>query len=332
MLKKMIKLNQKYIISMNKKYYMIFIGGILMKKVLLVTGFLGSGKTTLINNLLPKILQDNKVAIIENEFGEAGIDTPILTKAGVEVKELLSGCICCTLQGEIVAAVRLLLEKKDIDWIIIEPSGISKTSDILKTLKLAGVIEENIRVVNIVDCQNFEEYHDSFGNFFNDQIACAELQLMSQAETLSSVEVQKITENVQLLSSNSVLIFDYLNNSSLWTLIQEIGVLVSQKDFSKENDSSFVRIEAWTSHNPNSKYKSEIIKDIETVIEIHNKRIFRLKGFIPSPDGTILQVQYKPGTLKIAPIDTKENILNIGLVVIGEKLNHNKLNEIFETP
>lgn len=301
-----------------------------MKKVLLVTGFLGSGKTTLINSLLPEILQNNKVAIIENEFGKAGIDTPILAKSGVKVKELLSGCICCTLQGEIIEAMRTLLAEKNLDWIIIEPSGVSKTSDILKTLKLSGVRENNIKVVNIVDSENFKEYSENFGNFFDNQIECARLQLIRQNKTLPSDSIQEIIKNLQLLSPCSILEFDYLNKSSLWMLIQEIRdlVYVDKKETSERNTSTV--IEAWTTLKPNIKDKNEILVAVEKVLELHNKRILRLKGFIPSSDGSILHVQYKPNILKIDPINLSEETSSNGIVVIGEKLNHNKLNEIFE--
>lgn len=147
-----------------------------------ISGFLGAGKTTLIQKLLKEAFKKEKVVLIENDFGEISVDAALLKSGAVEVREINSGCICCSLSGDFVKALRELLERYRPDKIMIEPSGVGKLSDIMKAcsdpriLPLAK-IKSKITVVDVKRCKT---YLDNFGEFFEDQIQNADVLLLSR--------------------------------------------------------------------------------------------------------------------------------------------------------
>lgn len=162
----------------------------MMTKIDIVSGFLGSGKTTLIKKLISSALKNGeKVAVIENEFGEISIDGGLLREYGVEISEIAGGCICCTLFGDFVKAILSLLEEYQPDRIIIEPTGIGKLSDVLLALKNAEEqcdFEKSV-VTTVIDPLQFEFCNTMFGDFFRDQIIHAESVILSKIR-LSSEE------------------------------------------------------------------------------------------------------------------------------------------------
>ncbi len=139
-----------------------------MTKVNIISGFLGAGKTTLIKKLIKEELKKEKVLLIENEFGEIGIDGGFLKNAGIEIKEMNSGCICCSLVGDFKSALKDALEKYKPDRIIIEPSGVGKLSDVIEAV--ANIKEhDNISLnsfATVVDSIKYKTYMDNFGEFF----------------------------------------------------------------------------------------------------------------------------------------------------------------------
>ncbi|MBQ7582404.1 MAG: cobalamin biosynthesis protein CobW, partial [Lachnospiraceae bacterium] len=145
-----------------------------MTKIDIVSGFLGAGKTTLIRKLLQESLAGTKVVLIENEFGEIGIDGGFLKDAGIEIKEMNSGCICWSLVGDFGESLREVLSQYDPERIIIEPSGVGKLSDVMAAVKSAveGKAELNSAVA-VVDAKKAKMYIKNFGEFFINQISCA---------------------------------------------------------------------------------------------------------------------------------------------------------------
>ena len=143
-----------------------------MIKVDIISGFLGAGKTTFIKELISKVYGDEKIVLIENEFGEIGIDSRFMQDAGIEVTEMNSGCICCTLVGDFARALKLVSEEYGPDRIVIEPSGVGKLSDVAKAVigveEDAGVGIEHL--ITVVDGKKAKMYMKNFGEFFNDQI------------------------------------------------------------------------------------------------------------------------------------------------------------------
>ena len=153
-------------------------------KIDIFSGFLGAGKTTLIKKLISEAFKGEKLVLIENEFGEIGIDGGFMRDAGIEITEMNSGCICCSLVGDFAKALAQVYEQFSPDRIIIEPSGVGKLSDVTKAVigaNLPGaVINSCTTVVNAAKCKM---YMKNFGEFFNDQIENAGCIIMSHART-----------------------------------------------------------------------------------------------------------------------------------------------------
>ncbi|MBQ6542194.1 MAG: GTP-binding protein, partial [Lachnospiraceae bacterium] len=143
-----------------------------MAKINVISGFLGAGKTTLIKKLLKEALRDEKVVLIENEFGEIGIDGGFLREAGVEITEMNSGCICCSLVGDFGEALKKVVDQFHPDRILIEPSGVGKLSDVMAAIKRSS--EECDLVLNsattVADAQKCKIYMKNFGEFYDNQI------------------------------------------------------------------------------------------------------------------------------------------------------------------
>ncbi len=158
-----------------------------MTKIDIISGFLGAGKTTLIKKLLDEAFQGEKIVLIENEFGEIGIDGGFLKDAGVEITEMNSGCICCSLVGDFGAALKKVLDDYAPDRIIIEPSGVGKLSDVIaaveKVQKETPALHLN-SFVTVVDATKAKIYMKNFGEFFNNQVEHASAILLSRTQNL----------------------------------------------------------------------------------------------------------------------------------------------------
>ena len=162
-----------------------------MTKIDIVSGFLGAGKTTLIKKLLKEVLADTKVVLIENEFGEIGIDGGFLKEAGIEIKEMNSGCICCSLVGDFATSLKEVLTTYAPERVLIEPSGVGKLSDVMKAVQGAMQDEEvtlNSAVV-VVDACKCKMYMKNFGEFFINQIEYAGTIILSRTDKLSEEKV-----------------------------------------------------------------------------------------------------------------------------------------------
>ena len=152
-----------------------------MTKVDIISGFLGAGKTTLIQKLIKEVFAGQKVVLVENEFGEIGIDGGFLKEAGIVVNEINGGCVCCTLQGDFQEALKKVMETYEPDHIIIEPSGVGKLSDILSIVRSVEGLECNSYSA-VVDAKRCRIYHKNFKEFFDDQIATATCVILSRTQ------------------------------------------------------------------------------------------------------------------------------------------------------
>ncbi len=162
-----------------------------MTKIDIVSGFLGAGKTTLIKKLLKEALQNTQVVLIENEFGEIGIDGGFLKEAGIEIKEMNSGCICCSLVGDFAASLKEVLSAYSPERVLIEPSGVGKLSDVMKAVQGAMQDEEVIlnSAVVVVDAGKCKMYMKNFGEFFTNQIEYAGTIILSRTGKMSEEKV-----------------------------------------------------------------------------------------------------------------------------------------------
>lgn len=169
-----------------------------MTKVDIISGFLGAGKTTFIKQMIDQVFAGQKLVLIENEFGEIGIDGGFLKDAGIEITEMNSGCICCTLVGDFSVALKKVLDEYHPDRVLIEPSGVGKLSDIVRAVedvKTDAPIEIEGRIT-VVDGKKAKMYMKNFGEFYKDQVASASTIVISRTQEMSG---DKIEECVALL-------------------------------------------------------------------------------------------------------------------------------------
>ena len=160
-----------------------------MTKVNVISGFLGAGKTTLIAKLLKDVFQGEQVVLVENEFGEIGIDGGFLKEAGIQINEINSGCICCTLKGDFEAALYQVVETYHPDRILIEPSGVGKLSDILRAIRTVEGLEID-SYSTVVDAARCQIYHKNFREFFDDQIATATCVILSRTQNVDGAKLE----------------------------------------------------------------------------------------------------------------------------------------------
>ena len=169
-----------------------------MTKVTIISGFLGAGKTTLIKKLLKEAFKGEKVVLLENEYGEVGIDGGFMKDSGIEVTELNSGCICCTLAGDFTKAIGEIVERFNPDRLIIEPSGVGKLSDIRRVVEKEAEKGQITLTgsVTVVDAAKCKMYLKNFGEFFIDQVKCAETVILSRTQMVSE---EKLTAAFELV-------------------------------------------------------------------------------------------------------------------------------------
>ena len=166
-----------------------------MSKVDVISGFLGAGKTTLIQKLIKDVFAGKKVVLVENEFGEIGIDGGFLQEAGITINEINGGCVCCTLQGDFHDALEKVENTYHPDHIIIEPSGVGKLSDILSIVKSVEGLELNSYSA-VVDAKRCKIYHKNFKEFFDDQISTACCVILSRTQLVNE---EKLNEDVSII-------------------------------------------------------------------------------------------------------------------------------------
>ncbi len=179
-----------------------------MTKIDIISGFLGAGKTTLIKKLLQEAFQEEQVVLIENEFGEIGIDGGFLKEAGIEIREMNSGCICCSLVGDFGASLKEVIDKYHPDRILIEPSGVGKLSDVIRAVK--DVQEETGLVLNsyttVVDAKKCKMYMRNFGEFFNNQVEYAGAIIMSRTDIVDEEKAMQSMELLRGLNAKAAII------------------------------------------------------------------------------------------------------------------------------
>ena len=177
-------------------------------KIDIISGFLGAGKTTLIKKLLKDAFKGEQVVLIENEFGEIGIDGGFLKEAGIEIREMNSGCICCSLVGDFGASLKEVISKYHPDRILIEPSGVGKLSDVIKAVQ--GVAEETGLVLNsyttVVDAKKCKMYMRNFGEFFNNQVEYAGAIIMSRTDSVDEAKAQAAMELLREINPKAAII------------------------------------------------------------------------------------------------------------------------------
>ena len=197
-----------------------------MTKIDIISGFLGAGKTTFIKKLLEEAISGEQVVLIENEFGEIGIDGGFLKDSGIEIREMNSGCICCSLVGDFGTSLAEVLTQYKPERIIIEPSGVGKLSDVMKAVidVSADMDVELNSAVTIVDAAKCKMYMKNFGEFFNNQIENAGTIVLSRTDITDASKIQKDVDMIREKNANAVIIttpLDQLGGSQLLEIIEK---------------------------------------------------------------------------------------------------------------
>ena len=211
-----------------------------MTKIDIFSGFLGAGKTTLIKKLIKEAYAGEKLVLIENEFGEIGIDGGFMQDAGIEVTEMNSGCICCSLVGDFGEALKKVLDRYAPDRILIEPSGVGKLSDVVKAVN--GIEADNAvlgGLTTVVDAGKCKMYMKNFGEFFNDQIENAKCIILSHADIAGEAKCEKAISLIREHNETAAIVstsWDKLSGSDILNAIENTVTLEEELEKMKEEE------------------------------------------------------------------------------------------------
>ena len=203
-----------------------------MTKIDIFSGFLGSGKTTLIKKLIEEAYHGEKIVLIENEFGEIGIDGGFLAEAGIKINEMNSGCICCSLVGDFAEALKKVIDEYSPDRILIEPSGVGKLSDVIKAVQNADTHGAELNgFTTVVDANKCKMHMKNFGEFFNDQIENAGCIVLSHTSNISDQKISDCVERIKEHNSAAIIVttpWDKLEGSQLLEAMERKSSLESE--------------------------------------------------------------------------------------------------------
>ena len=208
-----------------------------MTKIDIFSGFLGAGKTTLIKKLIEEGFKDEKLVLIENEFGEIGIDGAFLQEAGIEITEMNSGCICCSLVGDFSEALKKVLVEFHPDRILIEPSGVGKLSDVKRAV--SGVLTDDVVInscIAVVDAKKARVYRKNFGEFYVNQIESADCVVLSRSQDVSEERLTEVLDMVRELNADATVVaapWDQLTGSDLVKAIESRDTLKAHMEVLK---------------------------------------------------------------------------------------------------
>ena len=336
-----------------------------MTKIDIISGFLGAGKTTLIKKLIEEGLKGQKVVLIENEFGEIGIDGGFLKESGIQINEMNSGCICCSLVGDFNTALKDVLEQYTPDRIIIEPSGVGKLSDVMKAVQKVVDEEENVVLnshITVADAMRAKMYLKNFGEFYRNQVEFASAVILSRSQNVKEDKLEKAVELLRGINEKCPIVttpWEELNGAQL------LEVMEGENDFAKElmeaaqvcpecghhhdhgeechehhhdhdccghdhhhhhADEVFT---SWGKETP-KKYTEEGIRAILDTLSKEDSDeygiILRAKGIVPDENGKWIHFDLVPGEDEVR-YGSAEYTGRI--CVIGSKLKEDKLAELF---
>ncbi len=336
-----------------------------MTDIYIISGFLGAGKTTLIQKMLKEELHDKQVVLIENDFGDISVDAALLDDGNIQVKEMNAGCICCSLSGDFAKAMQDLLIQFHPDIILIEPSGVGKLSDITKVCTSPKIcsLAKIKKTITVADVKRCAIYLENFGEFFEDQITNAETILLSRTEDFP-VKVTSAQRLISSLNPHAKILSDSwktLNTSRILALEQNHKFKKSEKDNpgkrrqcshaseqrcvpeSQHSDDCHTDENGQVSCCCASRHMAE---DVFDTVTIHTTRVFntfdlqrriwrmekkaagtvlRAKGIVRTAGGYV-NVQYVPGSVQLKECSSGGSTI----CIIGRGLNQQELAGLFD--
>lgn len=260
-------------------------------KIKIISGFLGAGKTTCVKNIIKKA--DGSIAVIVNEFGDVGIDAEALIKGDVvDMVELPSGCICCTLKNDLVSAVKEIKNKFNPTRLIIEPSGLAVPSGILEALEpIADEFGLEIEaIIGIVDADSFlSNIHSGlFGDFYTDQLANSDLILINKADLVNEKTIQAIEEELRKYNSHAILLSTVNCETDLPDMMREHGTEFLHLHFDHDFDSLAITLDRAYDRG----LLEEVLKEMKAG---KYGVIYRAKGIYKTPEGGYEKMDYVQG-------------------------------------
>lgn len=292
--------------------------------IYIVSGFLGAGKTTLIKKILQEEVFKEKTLIIENELGEIGIDGELLKIQGLQVKEIYSGCICCTLQGDLVETIEEVEETFQPKRILIEPSGVARLSLILRDLKKAGIGEID-GVMTVVDPLKFKLYRRNFTDFYEDQIREASTILLSRTQMMKRGPIEEITKALSSINSRASIITTPFEELPIKKVLREAR-RESWEDLLEDMPSQNLSFQVWGMEIEKSYTKEQLLAILRAFDE--NRRygtIIRAKGIVQGEKGWF-KLDYSSGEKRLTLLEDAQ----CGRIcVIGEDLKKELLTSLF---
>ena len=327
-----------------------------MTKIDIISGFLGAGKTTLIKKLIEQAFKGEKLVLIENEFGEIGIDGGFLKDAGVQITEMNSGCICCSLVGDFGTALKQVITDYTPDRIIIEPSGVGKLSDVIKAVKdVSGNLDVELdSYTTVADVSKVKIYMKNFGEFFNNQIESANTIILSRTQTTTQDKIEKAVAMIREKNDHATIIttpWDEIDGAAIreamqnYKSLEETMMDEAKKGHDHDHDHgdectcgchdhdhhhhhADEVFTSWGKETPH-KYNEDKLREILDTLADTEKYgvILRAKGIVPGDAGEWLYFDLVPGEFEIRK--GKADITG-KLCVIGSKLKEDDLAQLFE--
>lgn len=316
-------------------------------KIDIISGFLGAGKTTLIKKLIKEELNKEKIAIIENEYGEVGIDGNLLKNEKIDVKEITSGCICCTITGDFKAAIVDIIKEYRPERIIIEPSGVAKLSQVIASIVNNSEIKGariNMKIA-VVDIQNLEMYLKNFGEFYINQIVSANTIVLSRTQysnikelTHASMAIRKLNPNCSIITTpweeiESKRIIEVAEHK-LKDVFKEVNLIkmplntsVTRGQIRTKNGNADDVFENWGTETP----KIFSLKELKQALNALNDKniygeVLRAKGIVRIEGNRWVQFDYVPNDIQI--VDFSSDYTG-RICVIGSKINKEPISKLF---
>ena len=333
-----------------------------MTKVDIFSGFLGAGKTTLIKKLIEEAYKGEQVVLIENEFGEIGIDGGFLRDAGVEINEMNSGCICCSLVGDFGKALEKVLDQFHPDRILIEPSGVGKLSDIIQAVEDLDLDHVKLNgFTTVVDAKKAKIYMKNFGEFYNNQVEHASSIILSHTAGMDEEKLEKVVELLRDHNEHAVIIttdWDELDGKQILAAMERRDTIEEALHHLEEEQEHEHHHEHHHDHDHDDhcccghdhdheghhhadevfdsigiettkKFTQEKIREVLGAIEDQHKYgfVLRAKGIVAGEDGQWIHFDYVPGEP-----DVRNGSAEVTgrICVIGTDIDEGKIRQLFE--